>query len=87
MLGQQVISKNSSQKIQSLDLCRPRLLTVASDLKGKRSSLVEKVVSRIKAAVFRLAIFIREDSARADQAEKFLNEAKTRAHSCRHRIY
>ncbi len=87
MLGQQVISKNSSQVIQNLDLCRPQLLTVASDSKAKRSSLLATIVTRIRAAIFRIAIFIREDSARADQAEKFLNEAKAKALSYRHRIY
>ncbi len=87
MLGQQVISKNSSQEIRSLDLCRRQPLIVVSDSKEKRSSLLATVVSRIRAALFRITVFIREDSARADQAEQFLNEAKAKALSYRHRIY
>jgi len=37
--------------------------------------------------IVQFAIFIREDSERADQAEKLLNEAKAKAFSYRHRIY
>lgn len=87
MSGQQVILKNSPQEIQSLDLCRLQPLTVVSDSKAKRSSLLTAVVSRVRTDVFRITTFIREDSARADQAEKFLNEARAKGLSYHHRTY
>lgn len=87
MLVQQVISKNSSQENQSLDQCRPQLSMVISNSKAKKADLLSKAVSVVRTAIFRLVVFIREDNAKADRAERFLREAKAKALSYHHRIY
>ena len=87
MLGQQVILKTSSQENQSMVSCRPQVLTVVSDSKAKQSSLIGKIKLGAHAMIIRLLIFIREDSAKADRAERFLNESKAKALSYHHRIY
>lgn len=87
MLGQQMILKDSPQEIRNSDLYHHQALTVVSDSKAKRSSFSANVASWTRTVIFRIAVFIREDSARADRAENFLNEAKAKALNYRYRAY